>query len=392
MRRMRTLPIALLLLLALAVPAAADPSWDRVEAPAASGQAYVYRAAAAFGERGVWAAGYTYTFVGGAAQFHTLIQRWDGVRWQRMPTPVLDTPVDMLFDVSAPGPLRAWAVGSKVAPFGPPTTRPFVLHWNGTSWSTVEGPSDLAGALTTVAAARNGTVWIAGEGRNPQTLYALPAVYLRDGSGWRAVPFPNVPGCSTSSNGLMTRAEVTDITSRSVHATWATGYCAVAGGERGFVVRFNGRRWIPVVTPDDLQSYGPRGQMTGVSMAPGGEVWAVGWADDSGVRARPVAFRGSRAVIQPVAAANQGSGGLLYAVAAEAGGNAVAAGAYSRRSDSAPHPNLLGADGTGGLALEATNPLPTGNLFGVALSPDGTAWAVGVSSSDDRGLIFRRTP
>jgi hypothetical protein len=31
-------------------------------------------------------------------------------------------------------------------------------------------------------------------------------------------------------------------------------------------------------------------------------------------------------------------------------------------------------------------------VYGVALAPDGTAWAVGVASSDDRGLILTRTP
>lgn len=157
-------------------------------------------------------------------------------------------------------------------------------------------------------------------------------------------------------------------------------------------MRFDGFRWIPVVTPDMLQSYGPRGQMTGVSMAPDGEVWTVGWSDDFGVRSRPVVLRGSRGDVQPVAAAGQGTGALLYAVAAESGGATVAAGAFTQRTDSAPHPHLMGADGAGGLAIEPADPAQVGNLYGVALSPGGTAWAVGVSSWDDRGLILKRSP
>lgn len=390
---MRTFATTLLLLLAFAVPAGAA-GWDRVNAPATSGKAHVYRAAAAFGEQGVWAAGYTYGFIGGAIEFRTLIQRWNGHGWWRAPTPDRETAParNLLFDISAPGPARAWAVGSSAAGIGNPATRPLVLQWNSARWSIVDSPAGFTGALTAVAAARNGTVWIGGEGRNLQTLYAIPSTFLRDGSGWREVPFPNVPGCSTSSNGQMTRAELTDIASRGLRATWATGYCAAPGGERGFVVRFNGFRWIPVVTPDALQSYGPRGQMTGVSMAPDGEVWAVGWSDDFGVRSRPVAFLSSRGSVQPVAAPGQGSGAALYAVAAERGGAAVASGAFTQRSDSAPHPHLMGADGVGGLAIEPADAAQVGNLYGVALSPNGTAWAVGVSSWDDRGLILKRSP
>ena len=392
---MRTLAIALLLLLVSAASALAEPGWDRVNTPYTSGRNHVYRAAAAFGEEGVWAAGYTYGFIGGAIEFRTLIERWDGHGWWRVPTPDRETAParNLLFDVSAPGPARAWAVGSSAAGIGNPATRPLVLSWNGARWSIVDGPAGFSGALTAVAAARNGTVWIGGEGRNLQTLYAIPSTFLRSGSGWQEVPFPNIPGCATSTNGQMTRAELTDIASRGLRATWATGYCAAPrGGERGFLVRFNGTRWIPVLTPDDLLRYGPRGQLNGVSMAPDGEVWAVGWSDDFGVNAKPLAFRGSRGSVQPVTAPNTGTGALLYTVAAESGGAAVAAGAFTQRGDSAPHPHLLGANGLGGLAIEPADHAAVGNLYGVALSPGGTAWAVGVSSWDDRGLVMRRTP
>lgn len=113
---MRTFAATLLLSLAFAVPTGAA-GWERVEAPAASGRAHVYRAAAALGEQGVWAAGYTYGFIGGAIEFRTLIQRWDDHGWWRVPTPDRETAParDLLFDISAPGPARAWAVGSSAA-------------------------------------------------------------------------------------------------------------------------------------------------------------------------------------------------------------------------------------------------------------------------------------
>ena len=62
---MRSLLVSLALLVATAGSAGAA-SWDRVEAPSTSGRAFVYRSAAAFGEQGVWAAGYSYGTIGGA--------------------------------------------------------------------------------------------------------------------------------------------------------------------------------------------------------------------------------------------------------------------------------------------------------------------------------------
>jgi len=372
---MRSLPLALLLLLAAAVPAGAA-GWDRVDAPSEPGRAYVYRSAAAFGDQEAWAVGYSYGTVGGLLDFRALVERWDGASWSPAPTPATGSSREQLFDVAAAGPQRAWAVGSFAALFGTPPTRPLVLSWDGASWSAVDGPAGFGGALTAVAAASDGAVWVGGAGR----------VWRRTGSGWQEVPFPNVPGCTGS------RAELTDIASRGLRATWATGSCAAAGGERGFLVRFNGARWLPVVTPDELLAYGPRGQLTGVSTAPDAQVWVVGWSDDFGVRSQPVAFRGRGGNVQPAAAANQGTGAVLSAVATERDGAAVAVGTFTQSGDSAPHPHLLGADGSGGLAIEPAQPGSVGNLYGVALSPDGTAWAVGVSSSDDRGLIVRRSP
>jgi hypothetical protein len=126
-------------------------------------------------------------------------------------------------------------------------------------------------------------------------------------------------------------------------------------------------------------------------MAPDGEVWVVGWSDDFGISSRPLAFRGAHGRVRAVPAPAQGNGAVLYAVAAERDGAAVAAGTFTRQGDSAPHPHTMGASGTG-LAVEPADLSVVGNLFGVALSPGGTAWAVGVSSWDDRGLIMRRTP
>jgi hypothetical protein len=392
---MRTVAVSLLLLLTCAVPAG-GAEWERATYPAVSGRAQVFRAAAAFGEEGVWAAGYTYGTVGGALEFRTLIQRWDGSGWSQVPTPDRETAParNLLFDVAADGPASAWAVGHSATAPGNGATRPLVLRWDGATWSIVDDPPGFQGGLVSVAAAPDGTVWIAGSGRNPYSGYAVPVVWLRVAGGWQSVPFPTPSGCHTSPNGLATRAELSDIVSRGVRATWAAGRCVTPdGNERGFLVRFNGSRWLTVLSPEKLATYGEDGALSGLAIAPEGDVWAVGWASGTGtnVGGVPLTFRGRNNHVKPVPTPVQGPWSTLQAVAVGPGGAAVAAGSSGRHYSNAPYPFLLGDSGAGWLIEPADQSL-VGNLYGVALQPSGAAWAVGVSSWDDYGLILRRRP
>lgn len=390
----RALCGALLLPLAFAAQAVADPHWVRVTTPNATGPGYAYRAAAAFGERGVWAVGDASSTVAREQQFRTLVSRWNGHGWWRVPTPDRETTPqdDHLLDVSAPGPARAWAVGSSAAGLGDTAPRPLVLRWDGASWRLVNGPFGFAGRLTAVAAARNGTLWVGGDERvDPPRFDQSPRVFRRVDDGWRKVKLTPIPGCKASDDHEVIRAEVTDIASRGLRATWVTGDCEAFAGRRGFLLRYDGTRWITVLSPDTLAPYGGNSRLTSVSMAPDGEVWAVGSGDGFGHGVKPIAYRGSGGLVHPVPALVQGEGAALSAVAAESGGAAVAAGDFGE-----PLAHLLGSTGAsdGGLALEPVVSTTGGFVNGVALSPDGTAWAVGHSSgnSTGNGLIYKRTP
>jgi len=393
---MRALAVSLLLLLTSAVPAA-GADWERANAPAVSGRAQVFRAAAAFGEDGVWAAGYTYGTIGGALEFRTLIQRWDGNGWSQVPTPDRETfPArNLLLDVSTNGPDSAWAVGHSATAPGNGATRPLVLNWDGAAWSIVDDPpAGLGVGLVSVAAAPDGTVWIAGDGRNPYSGYAVPLVWLREAGGWQSVPFATPAGCHTTPDGLATRAELSDIVSSGRRVTWAAGRCVTPdGNERGFLVRYNGSRWFTVLSPDALARRGEDGALSGLALSPEGDVWAVGWASGTGtnVGGVPLAFRGRSNKVKPVPTPLQGTWSTLQAVAVGPGGAAVAAGSAGRPYSNAPYPYLLGTSGAEWLIEPASFDL-VGNLYGVALQPSGTAWAVGVSSWDDYGLVLRRRP
>lgn len=395
---MRAVAVTFLLLLTLAVPAS-GASWERAQYPAVSGRAQVFRAAASFGQDGVWAAGYTYGTIGGALEFRTLIQRWDGSSWSQVPTPDRETfPArNLLFDVSAAGPDSAWAVGHSATAPGNGASRPLVLSWDGAAWSIVDDPPDSFGVgLATVAAAPDGTVWIGGYGRNPYSGYAIPLVWLRVAGGWQPVSVPTPSGCATTPDGLATRAELSDIVSSGRRATWAAGRCVTPdGNERGFLVRSNGSRWFTVLSPDALARHGEDGALSGLALSPEGDVWAVGWASGTGtsVGGTPLTFRvrGGHGQAKLVPTPVLGTGSTLQAVAVGPGGTVVAAGTHTQQYSNAPYPYLLGAGGAGWQIEPASSSL-VGNLYGVALQPSGAAWAVGVSSWDDYGLILRRVP
>jgi hypothetical protein len=77
-------------------------------------------------------------------------------------------------------------------------------------------------------------------------------------------------------------------------------------------------------------------------------------------------------------------------VAAQRDGAAVAAGIYTA-SDSIPRLNLASTPPRWrGWGLDTAEFGVFGNVQGVAIEPSGTAWAAGVSSTDDRGLLVRR--
>ena len=374
------------LILAADLARAAD--WAPAPHSSVSGRSLVFEAMDAAGDDDVWVAGYDYGTIGGALEFRTVIHHWDGVSWTRVPTPDRETApaANRLLDISSPAADRAWAVGRSATALGDPRSRALLLRWDGTRWAIVEGPEPGAGAISSVVASPGGTIWLSGPGMNPESGYEYPLVWRKVATGWARVPFPAIPGCRTTANGLPYRAVLNDLGMRELARSYAVGTCvAVDGQERGWLAHFDGSAWRPLVTPTDFAAQGARGSLEGVSMSPSGEVWAVGGADD-----HAVSYRGRGAQVYPVAVPRQGQSSALAAVDAERDGEAVAAGTYLA-TDVLPRLNLTSTlPRWRGWGLDAALSGIYGNLRAVAIEPSGRAWAAGVSSSDDRGLLLRR--
>jgi hypothetical protein len=130
-----------------------------------------------------------------------LAVRWDGVSWQRVPSPGVlakqhhSTPVSL----AVLGRNDVWAVGSRnivLRSTHHKARRPFVEHWNGKVWSVVAAPNILAGGteLGQIGAAPDGDLWIVGSAytRSPGAAYLerRPVVMRWSGTAWKIMRLP----------------------------------------------------------------------------------------------------------------------------------------------------------------------------------------------------------
>jgi hypothetical protein len=137
-----------------------------------------------------WAVGY---FVNAEYQQRTLVEHYDGVSWQVVPSPSPD-PGNILYGVAALSDSDVWAVGGHQDATG--IWHPLAEHWNGTTWSVVptadpNGGENLFYGVTTLSAK---SVYATG-----QTGTAFPGQALVEhwnGKTWTAASTVSSPGQS----------------------------------------------------------------------------------------------------------------------------------------------------------------------------------------------------
>jgi hypothetical protein len=126
-----------------------------------------------------WAVGYT-----GSG---TLIVRWNGAVWKRVPSP--GSAGSLLYGVAATSSRDAWAVGCTDCS-GSGVSKTLILRWDGSAWKRVSSPSPGSDAtLEGVAASSAGSAWAVGStisGSSDNTL-----IERWNGTAWTRVPSPN---------------------------------------------------------------------------------------------------------------------------------------------------------------------------------------------------------
>jgi hypothetical protein len=140
-------------------------TWSRVPSPAPGVVSGLDAVSAGQGDT-AWAAGwYCVAHCGTAApDERTRVLRWNGSAWSQVPSPS-PSAVAILYAVQAAPGDSAWAAGSScVSSCGTTSesSRTLILHWNGATWSQATSPSTGGTFLTGLAVAPDGTAWAAG--------------------------------------------------------------------------------------------------------------------------------------------------------------------------------------------------------------------------------------
>jgi hypothetical protein len=148
--------------------------WEHVPTPDVGPSQLL--ALAAISRNNVWAVGNQIK--------DTLIEHWDGTSWEVMRSPV--APLGALNDIAAISANDIWVVGSQGA--WPARKRPLIQHWNGTKWQLVSAPLSARYLAMSSVAVSKGDIWITAVSKSDVI------VKRRVGSSWQSVKTPRIRG------------------------------------------------------------------------------------------------------------------------------------------------------------------------------------------------------
>ena len=289
-------------------------AWARVPSPDLGTSRYI-AGVAATSAGSAWAVGCTGCESTTSASTGTLILRWNGTAWTRVPSP--SPPGSYLYGVAATPDGTAWAVGYAGNGTGVATT--LILRWNGTTWTRVPSPDPGRGPgmgnfLYGVATTPDGTAWAVGWTDSGGVISAL--ILHWNGTTWTTVPSPS-PG----TDGIYLKA----VAAAPDGTAWAIGYTESGTSTRTLILRWNGHTWTTVPNPSPPGSY-----LSGVAATPAGTAWAVGCADCGGssttTSARTLILRWNGTAWTRVPSPDPGPGAYLGGVTALSSGDAWAVG------------------------------------------------------------------
>lgn len=232
-------------------------TWRREPSPNAGVGGNLLNGVASVSAGDAWAVGAYFPDFGDP--YRTLILRWDGSTWRRVPSPNDGSPDNFLNGVVATSPANAWAVGSG-------NGGALILRWDGTAWTREQGPDLGPGVypfLTAVTATSETDAWAVGSTAGFTEENAQAVVYHWDGVSWTSQAVPQV-GSGTN----MLRA----VSALSPSDVWAVGSYEEGTETRALVLHFNGVRWSHVPTPTTDVSE----DLNGVAAATASSAWAVG--------------------------------------------------------------------------------------------------------------------
>ena len=184
-------------------------------------------------------------WVVGGSKRGTLAEHWDGSKWTIVPTPNAfkdRTRSSGLYAVSGSSSTNVWAVGQYQS--GPTSldTSTLVEHWDGARWQLQPSPNGPPGArgeryLSAVAAVSRGSALAVGS-------YGagLPLTERWDGVRWTTVPNKLQPG--------VTFAYLTSVAAVDPRHAWAIGEGDQYTKHISFIEKWNGTSWQQLPNPN----------------------------------------------------------------------------------------------------------------------------------------------
>jgi hypothetical protein len=145
--------------------------WSVVPSPSPGSYANALGGMTAVSASDVWAVGEYQNFQGNFV-LRTLAEHWDGKNWKVVPTPDVGSFGNILFDVSARAGTDVWAVGYYYST--PELTRTLIERWDGKRWNVVpsRNPSKEFNQLGSITKVSN-TLWSVGYFGNSNAAHTL---------------------------------------------------------------------------------------------------------------------------------------------------------------------------------------------------------------------------
>jgi hypothetical protein len=363
-----------------AAPATCSGNWEVATSPNVGGQDNVLAAVAGAASDDVWAVG-QYAPDANPNITLSLALHYDGTTWSTVDTPNIGTHANALLSVAAqPG--AAWAVGYHIGDAF--LARSLVEAWDGHAWRVVDVPHPFETEnLYGVAASAATDVWAVGSGRDGEGHFATLALHF-DGKSWSVVPTAN-PGA----RGNVLYAVI----ALAANDAWAVGQkLGHSGPDQSLIEHWDGCRWseVPAQLADAAST-----QLIAVAAAHD-DIRAVGDAQDGikSLRTFAAASESARFAIQPTVNPSDGDN-RLAGIVAPTDDDTWAVGAYLDTSAGNQRTLVLhGAEGAAWTQVPSPSPSASGDslLAAIADVAGRDLWAVGAFDGDNakQTLVLHR--
>jgi hypothetical protein len=230
----------------------------------------------------LWAVGFDFD---GNTTADGLFEHFNGTTWEAAP-PLSAPGIPDFAAVSAVSPTDVWAVGSSLSA----TDSTLAAQWNGQAWQVVTTPClngtkivlaedgclQSQNELTGVTAVSADNVWASGYENETSSNFHVPYVLHWNGKTWTLVETPN-----PASGQFGAGSSLFGITALSASDVWAVGHSENGDGTiTTLTEQYNGSTWSVVDSPNP----GLLGTDTllGVAGTGGSQLFAVGSDEQSG--------------------------------------------------------------------------------------------------------------